>query len=78
MKGYKSNKDNVPVKIYNQCIIDWFPKAGEMVNIDITDCKLVITSKYEGGYGADVRSGTKLKKDVLSNSFVDTIGGFIF
>lgn len=75
--GYKSNKNNVPVRLYNSCIIDWFPKTGEYVNVEETDGAITILSKYEGGYGSSVRVNTKLKKDILPTSFVDTMAGYI-
>jgi hypothetical protein len=76
--GYKSNKDNVQVKIYNIAIIDWFPKVGELVNVEQNGDLLVVVSKYEGSYATDIRPRTEKKKDILSDTCTDTMAGFIF
>lgn len=75
--GYMSNKNNVPVVLYNSSIIDWFPKIGELVNIEQNGELVRIISKYEGAYGIHTRPGTELKKDVLCDSFDSTIAGVI-
>jgi hypothetical protein len=76
--GYKSNKNNVPVVIYNSSIIDWFPKEGEMVNIEQEDELIRIVSKYEGAYTVGVRASIELKKDIHTTAFTDTCGGYVF
>lgn len=76
--GYKSNKDNVPVRIYNQTFVDWFPKVGELVNLIESDYEVSIISKYEGGYGTAVRASTESKKDIYTSSFGGTMAGNIF
>jgi hypothetical protein len=76
--GYRSNKDNVPVKIYSAGIIDWFPTVGEFVNIRDNGYRLLIESKYENAYTTNVRPRTELKGDILPTSFGSIIGGTIF
>lgn len=75
--GYVSNKDNVPVRIYNQSFIDWFPIKGEMVTVEDSDGNLSIVSKFEGGYGSRIRAGTELKHDIYTSSF-GGMSGMIF
>lgn len=77
-EGYRSNKDNVPVRIYNQSFSDWFPTVGELVNVEDSDGNLSIVSKFEGGYGSSVRALTELKQDIYTSSFGGTMSGMIF
>jgi hypothetical protein len=76
--GYKSNRDNVSVKIYNSGIIDWFPVVGELVHIKDDGIGVVIESKCEAAYRTNVRPRIELKKDILPTSFGYTMGGTIF
>lgn len=76
--GYRSNKDNVPVRVYNQSFSDWFPVVGELVNVEDSDGNMSIVSKFEGGYGSHVRSTTELKQDIYTSSFGGTMSGMIF
>lgn len=76
--GYRSNKDNVPVRIYNQSFSDWFPSLNELVNVEESDGNMSIVSKFEGGYGSNVRGGTELKQDIYTSSFGGTMSGMIF
>jgi hypothetical protein len=77
--GYKSNKNNVPVKILYPGLIAWFPKKGDRVNISVVnEDDVTITSLEENGYGSNIRAKTQLKKDVFSSSFGGTMGGMIF
>lgn len=75
--GYKSNKDNVPVKIYVPGFIGWFPKSGDLVNIDTESDAYIITSAYESGYASNHRPGNQLKKDIYSGASGGPVGGTI-
>lgn len=76
--GYVSNKDNVPVRVYNQSFADWFPAKGEQVVMTESNYQVTIVSKYEGGYGTAVRAGTEMKKDIYTSMFGGTMAGNIF
>jgi len=76
--GYKSNRNNVPVQITIPGFIGWFPKVNDYVNVEEVQGALVITSKYEIGYGTTVRPNNKLKKDIYTTSFGGTMAGNIF
>lgn len=76
--GYKSNKNNVPVQISIPGFIGWFPDIDEYVNIDEINGILIITSKYQQGYGSTIRSNNQTKKDIYTTSFGGTMAGSIF
>jgi len=76
--GKVSNKSNVPLKLYNENVIDWFPQVGDNVSLDITDTTYEIVGRSSGEYSSGIRSQNSLKKDVLPNSFIDTIAGMLF
>lgn len=76
--GYKSNKDNIYVKIYTPGLITWFPSVDEIVTIEEQNGDPVITGPYEGSYNINSRSETILKEDIYSDSFSETAGGTIF
>jgi hypothetical protein len=76
--GYKSNKNNVPVKVLMPGFIGWFPDEDEYVNIEETNGMFIITSKYQQGYGSAIRSKNQLKKDIYTTSFGGTMAGSIF
>lgn len=76
--GYKSNKDNVSVKISTPNLISWFPTVNEYVNISIENDIISVVSKAEGNYATDIRAKLQLKKDIYSSSFGGTLGGNIF
>jgi hypothetical protein len=76
--GYKSNKNNIPVKVFAPGFIGWFPDVNEYVNIEETNGVFIITSKNEQGYGSAIRSKNKTKKDIYTTSFGGTMAGSIF
>jgi hypothetical protein len=76
--GYRSNKNNVPVALYNASIIDWFPQVGELVNVEQIGELTRVVSKYEGAYGANTRANIELKKDINASTFTNTMAGSIF
>lgn len=76
--GMQSNKNNVSVRVYNSGIIDWFPKVGELVNIEESNGTYQIVSKLEYGYGSGTRSSTELTNDILPESMNSNTGGYIF
>jgi hypothetical protein len=76
--GYLSNKDNVPVRIYNTNIIDWFPVKDEWVLIEQYGEDIVIVAKHQAGYNASTRPQTQIKEDIIAGSFASTVSGYIF
>jgi hypothetical protein len=76
--GKKMNKDNIPVMLTNKSIIDWFPEKNENVFIQEKTSNIVyITGPANPNYN-DIRKENSLVNDIFSDSFVDTIGGFLF
>lgn len=77
--GNVSNKKNVPLRVYNTSMIDWFPKKNEKVVIqDTGNGRLIIISKECTDYSSKVRADNELKSDILSNTYSDFMGGYIF
>jgi hypothetical protein len=76
--GYKSNKDNVPVKILYPGFIGWFPSLGENVTVEISESYMIITGKCEDGYASTIRAKTTTKQDIYTSSFGGTMAGSIF
>lgn len=77
-EGYRSNKDNVPVKIILPGFVAWFPKVNEKVIVEIKENYLTITGKVEDGYGSVIRPKFTTKQDIYSTSFGGTMAGSIF
>jgi hypothetical protein len=75
--GRKINKYNVPVMLTNKSIIDWFPEKGETVLLQDKNDIVYITGPSYESY-SDIRNKISLKNDLFSESFVDTLGGFLF
>lgn len=75
--GKKQIKNNVPVVLTNKGMIDWFPKVGEEVLVQERNERVSIIGPAYSNYRS-VRNGNKLKQDVLTSSYVDSMGGFIF
>lgn len=69
---------NIPVQIYNECIIDWFPKVGDHVLISVRNNDIMITGPNYGGNFNIVKNKMNLKQDVLSDASTSTLGGCIF
>lgn len=69
---------NIPVLMYNECIIDWFPKEGEHVLISIRNNDIMITGPNYNGYFGTVKNKMNLKQDILSDASTSTLGGCIF
>lgn len=76
-EGYACTKSDVPVKIYNTAIIDWFPEEGEAVTIEQSDSYICVISKYEGSYASLIRGSTALKNDILGDSMNSVMAGMI-
>jgi len=74
-QGYKSNKFNVYVKIYNKNILDWFPKINDYVNIIERSDTVIIDSPCEVGYDTSIRPMNSLRQDIHPSSSI--IGGII-
>ena len=76
--GIVMTKDNIPVQIYSQGFVDWFPQKGDFVKIEEAGDHVLITAKFIGNYHTDIRARNKLTKDVCADSSDSTLGGFIF
>lgn len=76
--GIVMTKDNIPVQIYSQGFVDWFPQKGDFVKIEETGDHVLITAKFIGNYHTDIRARNKLTKDIHSDGSDSTLGGFIF
>lgn len=75
--GKKQIKSGVPLVLTNKGCLDWFPKVGENVLVQEKNNVLTIIGPAFSDYG-QIRQGNKLKQDVLTNTYVDTMGGYIF
>lgn len=77
--GVVSNKDNVPVRIYNPGIQDWFPEVNEVVTIEEIDGIPIITGVPEEAYAVNSLGETILANDILSDNLsTETEGGYIY
>jgi hypothetical protein len=74
--GQPRTASGVQMRLYNQSMIDWFPKVNELVNINDSGGIYEIVSKYTENYAATARCGTELKRDIHS-SICNSTGGFI-
>lgn len=76
--GYKSNKVNVPVKIYSPSMEDWFPEEGDIVMIEERGSTVAIIGIPPFAYGTNVKSQNRLESDFLSDNLTtDVEGGYI-
>lgn len=75
--GKKINKNNVPLMISNKSFIDWFPEVDENVLLQEKNNVTYITGPSCANYDI-IRKSVSLVNDVFSDSFVDTLGGFLF
>ena len=77
--GTKETRSNVSVMLYNTNVIDWFPKVGDKVVINIRDEHINITSPaYDTNEYKNIRENNKITQDIFSDSFIDYIGGYLF
>lgn len=75
--GKKQIKSGVPLVLTNKGCLDWFPKVGDTVLVQEKNNVLSVIGPAYSDYG-QIRQGNKLKQDVLTNTYVDTMGGYIF
>lgn len=75
-KGITEEKSGIPIMNYNKNIIDWFPKKGELVVIQLKDEKATILGPADST--ASLRQKMKLENDIYTDSFFDGMGGYIF
>lgn len=76
--GKKNTKRNVPVRIYAQGIVGWFPEPNDIVVLEGYEDNLEVISVSSTGYVGGVKSRLKLKSDVVTDSLIDTSNGFLF
>ncbi len=74
--GYKSYT-NAYVKINSRGVFDWFPEPGDAVAIEEIGDMVMIASLVVD-YSRDIRSKNKLKQDIYSEDYTDTLCGSIF
>lgn len=77
-EGKKSNRDNVPVRIYSKGILGWFPETDDNVTIEVTGEHIEIVAVTDISYIGNVKSKLKLKGDIMSDSLIDVSSGFLF
>jgi hypothetical protein len=71
--------DSVHVKIYNIAFQDWFPKPGDIVEIEESGGIPVITGLPGYAYNANIRIQNELLEDIYSDELTcDTLGGYVF
>lgn len=75
--GKSINKNNVSVLITDTSIISWFPQVNEKVLVQEKNNDVYIIGPAYFNY-EEIRKSMELKNDIFSNSFVDTMGGFLF
>jgi hypothetical protein len=62
----------------NKSVIDWFPEKDDLVLIqEKNNNSIYIIGPTSSNYN-NIRTGISLVNDVFSDSFIDTIGGFLF
>lgn len=76
--GKTINKQNVPVMLTNKGIVDWFPEKNDSVTIqEKNNNTIYILGPSSSSYDT-IRNSISLVNDVFSDSFMDTLGGFLF
>ena len=75
--GTEMRRKNVDVLLTNKSFIDWFPEVNDIVLIQEKNNIVYIIGPSYSNYD-NVRKNIELKNDILSNSYIDTLGGFIF
>lgn len=74
-----SNKDNVPVRIYDPGMQSWFPIVGEEVMVEEYLGGLSITGILPANYADNARSELSMDNDILSDSMsADSCGGYVY
>lgn len=75
--GAKQVKSNVPILITSKGFIDWFPKVNEQVLLQYKNGILYVVGPTYNDYSS-IRKDIKTEKDILTSTFIDTMGGYIF
>lgn len=75
--GKTINKNNVSVLISDASIISWFPDINDKVLVQEKDNNVYIIGPAYSDY-KEIRKSMTLENDIFSNSFTDTLGGFLF
>lgn len=75
--GAKQVKANVPVLISNKGFISWFPKQNDNVLLQYKNDILYVVGPTYNNFES-IRKDIKVEKDILTSTFTDTMGGYIF
>ena len=75
--GAKQVKSNVPILITNKGFVDWFPKVNDSVLLQYKSDILYVVGPTYNNYN-NIRKDIKVEKDILTASFLDTMGGYVF
>jgi hypothetical protein len=75
--GTELRKKDVTILLNNTSFIDWFPEVNDQVLIQEKNNIVYIIGPAYSDYNK-IRKKIELKNDIYSNSFIDTLGGFIF
>lgn len=76
-KGNNEIRNNLMVFTYNKSVIDWFPKVKDKVLLQENNKTLFIIGPAELDHST-LRAKLKLENDIYSDSFISTIGGYVF
>ena len=74
--GTLETRKNVDVISYNYNVIDWFPNKGDKVLMNYKNETLFISGPGEPS--SNLKNKLEVKNDIFSDSFIDSIGGFVF
>lgn len=77
-KGILVTQNNVPVQLANINIIDWFPRVDDKVQAVNKEGVVYINGPSYAGHYESIRTLTKLKEDVFTDSSNYFVGGSIF
>ena len=75
--GKLRTKENVTVRLTGSGM-EWFPTAGDYVNVEIGREICVIVARAIANYNMDVRSKMELKQDIYSDSLGAPPGASIY
>ena len=70
------NREKIRVKITNND--DWFPKPGDIVEIEIIEDTVIIIGSMITDYNTQVRPKNELKKDIYADGVDSSVGCYIF
>ena len=77
--GIERNEDNVKVKVYEPLFTDWFPRKGDIVELEEIRGATLITGLLSECFEEHIKPLNFLTSDIhASDMSANTFGGFIF